>query len=86
MLIFFEKPLIPSSIHISPLPFFTITDSMKIKTCASSSILGGFKIPSIKHRMRETMKSKKVRQYNGQKKENKRTNNVLKNIIQKTKD
>jgi hypothetical protein len=53
---------------------------------ASSSILGGFKIPSIKHRMRETMKSKKVRQCNGQKKENKRTNNVLKNIIQKTKD
>ena len=30
----FENPLIPSSIHIST-PFFTITDSMKAKTCVN---------------------------------------------------
>jgi hypothetical protein len=29
MLIFFENPLISSSIHIYPLPLFTFTDSMK---------------------------------------------------------
>jgi hypothetical protein len=34
MLIFFENPLISSSIHIYP-PFFTITDSMRTKTCVN---------------------------------------------------
>ena len=36
MLIFFENLLIPSSIHIYPPPFFSITDSMRTKTCAKN--------------------------------------------------